>query len=39
MTTTRRSLLAMTGAGLTLAAIGPVVADFVEKVVDDLWEQ
>ena len=26
MTTTRRSLLAMTGAGLTLAAIGPVVA-------------
>jgi tripartite-type tricarboxylate transporter receptor subunit TctC len=26
MTTTRRSLLAMTGAGLTLAAIGPVAA-------------
>jgi len=26
MTATRRSLLAMTGAGLTLAAIGPVVA-------------
>ena len=39
MTTTRRSLLAMTGAGLTLAGIGPVAADFVEKVVDDLWEQ
>ena len=32
MITTRRSLLAMTGAGLTLAATGPVAAQTTQPV-------